>query len=51
MKQKKTESLPEGQAFPESFFFNSASAGLGLRLGLDTLVALGWCPVLVRGAV
>lgn len=51
MQQKNPERLPEGQAFPESFFFNSASAVLGLKLGLEALVALGWCPVLVRGAV
>lgn len=52
VKQKSPERLPEGQTFPESFFFfNSASAVLGLKLGLEALVALGWRPVLARGAV
>lgn len=51
VKEKNPERLPEGQTFPESFFFNSASAVLGLKLGLEALVALGWCPVLARGAV
>lgn len=51
VKQKNPERLPEGQTFPESFFFNSASAVLVLKLGLEALVALGWCPVLARGAV
>lgn len=53
VKQKSPERLPEGQTFPESFFFffNSASAVLGLKLGLEALVALGWRPLLARGAV
>lgn len=51
VKQKNPERLPKGQTFPESLFFNSASAVLGLKLGLEALVALGWCPVLARGAV
>lgn len=36
---------------PRKFFLNSASAVLGLKLGLEALVALRWCPVLARGAV
>lgn len=52
VKQKSPERLPKAQTFPESFFFfNSASAVLGLKLGLEALVALGWRPVLARGAV